>query len=137
MEKEAREQLAVEYNQSRNCCQSVLLACRDLTGMDEETAISLGYCFAGGMLCGEVCGAVTGGLMALGSSLPGDHPAQQKPAAVAMGTELQRRFRQVHGTTICREILRANGKKICDDCVACSAGIVHDIVTDLRKEEQQ
>ena len=137
MEKEAREQLAVEYNQSCNCCQSVLLACRDLTGMDESTAMSIGSCFAGGMFSGEVCGAVTGGLMALGACLPGKETRAEKPQAMAMGSELQRRFRAELGNTLCREILRSHGKRVCDDCVACSAGIVHEIITDLRKEEQK
>ena len=137
MEKEARQKLAVEYNQCSNCCHSVLLACRDLTGMDERSAISIGSCFAGGMFNGEVCGAVTGGLMVLGACLPGKEARAEKPRAAAMGSELQKRFREVHGTTLCREILRSNGKRICDECVACSAGIVHEIVTDLRKEEQK
>ena len=105
--------------------------------MDEKTAVSIGSCFAGGMFNGEVCGAVTGGLMALGACLPGQNSKTEKPKALLMGSRLQKQFREIHGTTLCREILRNNGKQICDECVSCSAGIVHEIVTDLRKEEQK
>ena len=39
--------------------------CEEL-GLTEEQALKLGGCFGGGMCKGEVCGACTGALMALG-----------------------------------------------------------------------
>ena len=49
-----------------HCSQSVLAAFAEECGITEEQALKLGSCFGGGMRKGEVCGAVTGALMALG-----------------------------------------------------------------------
>ena len=51
-----------------NCCQSVLCALGEYTGLDEQAAIRLAFGFGGGMLTGNICGAVTGGMMAIGSA---------------------------------------------------------------------
>lgn len=51
-----------------NCAQSVLIPFCELLSLKEETAYDLARNFGGGMKMGSVCGAVTGGLMALGLS---------------------------------------------------------------------
>ena len=117
MEKEARQKLAVEYNQCSNCCQSVLLACRDLTGMDEKAAISIGSCFAGGMFNGEVCGAVTGGLMVLGACLPGKEARAEKPRAAAMAPSCK------------RDSVRSTGRRCAGRfCAATESGSVMNVL---------
>ena len=51
-----------------NCCQCVLAALEDLTGMDRETALRLGAAFGGGMGCMEsTCGALLGAAIAYSS----------------------------------------------------------------------
>ena len=51
-----------------NCAQSVFLAFTDVTGMDRKTAAKLSAPFGGGMgRMREVCGAVSGMLMVLGT----------------------------------------------------------------------
>ena len=54
------------FSQKLHCSQAVLAAFADECGITEEQALKLGSCFGGGMRKGEVCGAVTGALMALG-----------------------------------------------------------------------
>ena len=49
-----------------HCSQAVLGAFAEELRITKEQALKLGGCFGGGMCKGEVCGAVTGGLMALG-----------------------------------------------------------------------
>ena len=49
-----------------NCAQSVIVPFAAAAGIDEETAYKFGANFGGGMKMGSVCGAITGGLMALG-----------------------------------------------------------------------
>ena len=61
------QEKATELHESGcNCCQAVLGACCEKWNMDPDTAYRLGAFFGGGMRRGEVCGAVTGALMALG-----------------------------------------------------------------------
>ena len=54
------------FSQQLHCSQAVLAAFAEECGITEEQALKLGSCFGGGMRKGEVCGAVTGALMALG-----------------------------------------------------------------------
>ena len=49
-----------------NCAQAVLTPFAEAKGMKTEDALALTSCFGSGMNMGSVCGAVTGGLMALG-----------------------------------------------------------------------
>lgn len=58
---------AIEYiSQKMHCSQAVLAAFSEECGISEEQAFKLGSCFGSGMRKGEVCGACTGALMALG-----------------------------------------------------------------------
>ena len=61
-----RTALANDYHkQGYNCCQSVLAAFSDLTGLSEQTSFDIGGGFGGGAGTGELCGAVAGAVMAL------------------------------------------------------------------------
>ena len=82
--KRARELFLEGYN----CAQAVACAFCDLTGLDQETAARLSSSFGGGMgRMREVCGTVSGALLVLGLQ------------------EFARRFREINGTIICRELL--------------------------------
>lgn len=54
------------FSQKFHCSQAVLAAFSKDLGITEEQALKLGGCFGGDMCKGEVCGACTGALMALG-----------------------------------------------------------------------
>lgn len=54
------------FAQKFHCSQAVLAAFAEELGLNEKQALKLGACFGGGMCNGEVCGACTGALMALG-----------------------------------------------------------------------
>lgn len=70
--------------------------------MDYQTAVKVSFGFGGGMYMGSVCGAVTGGIMAIGLKC-GGVGAQAMPAAKVVG-ELVSRFKARHRTVICREL---------------------------------
>lgn len=91
-----------------SCSQSVFLAYCDLTGIDEKTAALLASSFGGGMgRMREVCGAVSGMLMAAGMLYGYDSPnaAGEKAAHYARVQELARRFKARNASIICRDIL--------------------------------
>ena len=93
-----------------NCAQSVFAALADGLDIDKDTALKCAAGFGGGMRCGEVCGAVTGALMALGlvfgSATPCDAEGKQRGNAKAV--EFINRFREAHGTLMCKELLGYN-----------------------------
>ena len=91
-----------------NCSQAVTLAFCDLMGLEESTAARLSGPFGGGMgRMREVCGAVSGMLLVLGSLYgidePGNDPAKQ--ALYAQVQELAGAFRAEIGSILCRDIL--------------------------------
>ncbi|MBR3107544.1 MAG: C_GCAxxG_C_C family protein [Clostridia bacterium] len=92
-----------------NCAQAVFCAFRDLTGMELNAAARLSSSFGGGMgRLREVCGTVSGALLALGMLRGYDDPKdpEQKKAHYALVREYIRRFREKNETIICRELLK-------------------------------
>ena len=58
------------HSSGYNCAQSVLAALGSYTGLDEKTALAVSGGFGGGVRCGEICGAASGAVMALGLAFP-------------------------------------------------------------------
>ena len=91
-----------------NCAQSVLWACAPRYGFDSDTALKIACGLGAGMgRRQEVCGAVTGGILALGLKF-GRGEAQDRTATektYAQTQELMRRFEAGHGTCNCRQLL--------------------------------
>lgn len=93
-----------------NCAQAVFLGCTQGT-VDERTALMVASCFGGGMShTDHVCGAMSGGLMAIGAvegmERIGDVDTKERVAE--LGTEFVRLFRERFGSTSCTELLSYN-----------------------------
>ena len=96
---------ATLFAQSYNCSQSTFAAFAPRFGLDEKTALKLASPFGGGMARrGEVCGAVTGALLALGLKEGAELPAQ-KDAIYRLAGEFLHRFQVEHGSLICRDLI--------------------------------
>lgn len=92
-----------------NCAQAVAVAFADVTGMDKKEAAKLASPFGGGMgRMREVCGAVSGMYMVLGS-LYGYDNSDDNASKKQLYQDVQmlaEKFRQENGSIICREILK-------------------------------
>lgn len=102
------EQARANFRAGYNCSQAVLLAFRDVTGLDDETAAKIAASFGGGMgRLREVCGAVSGMFMVIGLlegySQPKDGEA--KAAHYRRVQELAAAFSDKNGSIVCRELL--------------------------------
>lgn len=75
------------HDKGYNCAQAVLAACEEYTGLDEKTALAISGGFGGGLRSGEICGAISGAVMAIGLANPyidcTDQEAKDKIAALA------------------------------------------------------
>ena len=98
-----------------NCAQAVLLPFAPDAGVSEEQAYKLAANFGAGMKMASVCGAITGGLMALGLY------GLEDPKTIG---EYYRRLKANHdGLLDCASLLRVNKeqgrekKPHCDDMV--------------------
>ncbi|MBQ4074890.1 MAG: C_GCAxxG_C_C family protein [Clostridia bacterium] len=91
-----------------NCAQAVFGAFAERAGIPLETAARMASALGGG-LCRmrETCGAVSGGMLALGTlegyGIPGDD--EVKMALYARGQRVMKQFKETYGTLCCRELL--------------------------------
>lgn len=100
---------AVDYHhRGFNCCQSVLAAFSDLTGLSEQASFDTAGGFGAGMQTGEACGAIVGAVMVLGLLHPvdPDQPVPSKRRTGALAKEFQARFRARFGELRCHPLLK-------------------------------
>jgi C_GCAxxG_C_C family probable redox protein len=102
------EDAVQRFESGLNCAQAVLSALAPRLHVTEETALRVAALFGGGMgRQGEVCGAVTGALMALGlrhgTTVAGDAEGKDRNSRIA--AELMARFRERHGSLRCLDLL--------------------------------
>ncbi|WP_243346412.1 C-GCAxxG-C-C family protein [Parabacteroides sp. FAFU027] len=105
---ERKKQAAIScFQNGFNCSQAVLSTFSEELGLTTETALKISTCFGGGMRNGEVCGAITGGLMVIGlkygHSKQGDDTT--KTRAYQLTREFTQQFKEKHGTLLCRQLL--------------------------------
>ena len=102
--------LAAElFLQGYNCAQAVAVAFADVTGMDKKEAAKLAAPFGGGMgRMREVCGAVSGMLMVLGTLYGYDNAdADSKKKELYQQVQaLAEQFKEENGSIICRDLLQ-------------------------------
>ena len=105
----AKSEVAVEkFLSGYNCAQSVLYAYGPDLGLDAETALKVATGLGGGMgRRGEVCGAVTGGILALGLKYGrgGQQERSVTEQACQKTQELMAAFERAHGSSTCRTLL--------------------------------
>lgn len=102
------EEIAMEIFKERfNCSQAVFGAFAEELGMPREQALNVSLCFSGGMRKGEVCGAVSGAIMALGMKYAnaGKDMAESKAIAYQKAAEFMERFESENGSCICKKLL--------------------------------
>jgi C_GCAxxG_C_C family probable redox protein len=87
-----------------SCAQAVFSAAAEQSGIDHDTAARIAAAFGGGMYLGSVCGAVTGGLMALGAKF-GGQAIQAQLHTAKLGREFAERFKALHGSINCPDLL--------------------------------
>ena len=93
------------FAQGFNCSQSVFSAFATELDIPDEIALKLASPFGGGVAhLGNVCGAVTGALMALGLH-SGNATTDKKDETYRLAEEFLSRFQERHGTILCRELI--------------------------------
>lgn len=96
------------FHEGFNCSQSVVAACADLYGMDEQTALRVAASFGGGIgrmrqTCGAACGMFLLAGLENGSATP--HDAEGKKQNYALVQDLAAKFNEENGSLICAELL--------------------------------
>lgn len=103
------------------CSQAVLAVFCEEFGLSREQAFKISISFGGGMRKGEVCGACTGAIMALGLRY-----GENKSKSDEMCVKFLDSFEKENGSYICRDLL---------DCdIRTEEGIKYAIDNNLFKE---
>jgi len=144
----SKQDIAVaKFLEGYHCSQAVFYSFCDDLGFEKNSALKIACGFGGGMGSkGEVCGAITGGIMVIGAKY-GRGENEDRTASNLTFTktrELMDKFTDKHGTYICRKIL--NGcdlttkegfkifkendlyNKICVPCVQSAVEILENII---------
>jgi C_GCAxxG_C_C family probable redox protein len=142
-----------KFLEGYNCAQAVFYSFCDCLNFDKDTALRLSCGFGAGMARKqEVCGAVSGGIMAIGMVYGrGENQdrsyTEQTYKAV---TEFMDRFKEKQGDFICKRLLGGcelkapEGQKefkekdllnkVCSECVRNAVEIVEDIIRKIDSE---
>jgi len=93
------------------CSESVLLAISDLLEIKDELIPKIATGFGAGIGgCGSVCGAISGGIIALGLKFGRNDVKEQAVRPYWFGQELLERFKREYGHITCRELTGCNLK---------------------------
>ncbi len=112
------------HGPTHNCAQAMLCCCCDKIGLDEETAYKISAFFGGGARKGEMCGAVSGALMAIGMKYADEnHRTCQKPM------DFLDAFVKEFGTLRCSELTGddpARRQQVCPAFISFCANFLED-----------
>lgn len=109
------------FSEKYMCSQAIFAAFSQDLGLDKEQALKIGACFGSGMRKGEVCGACSGALMALGLKY-GDEKSKSDEVCDRFLDE----FKKENGSYICNELLN------CD--ISTPEGVAYAVENNLFKE---
>ncbi len=135
------------FSRGYNCAQAVFSTYAPSFGIDEAKALKISQGFGSGMgRLQEVCGAVTGAFMVIGAQ-NGSADLDNTPAkedTYAQIKAFNTRFRERHGTILCRDLLGIDlnteeGQQelweknllstVCARCVRDAAEIIEELDT--------
>ena len=122
---------ALEYHMSGyNCAQSVIAALGEYTNLDEDTALAISAGFGGGVRSGEICGAISGAVMALGLAFPfndaNDTDAKKKISVLASRCVAE--AKEKYGCVRCLE-LKSNGVS-CAETIGYMAEVAEKLINE-------
>lgn len=142
------EKKALDYFSSHNCCQAVLRTVLEEKELMFDEAVFIGSGFGGGIIGrGEICGAVSGAVMAIGllnKTLYNDL-SEHKKATRETTKSFYERFEGIYGNSTCNGLIgidrndpeakkRASEAGIyrenCPKFVQSAVNIVLDLFTD-------
>ena len=98
---------ASHFKEGYNCAQSVLLAMQDFWVIEKPFEPKVASAFGGGIgRCGSLCGALTGGVIAVGLKYGSNNPVvEEREKAYSLASEFYNRFKMDLGSVLCRDLI--------------------------------
>lgn len=128
---------AVElHSENYNCAQCVLKACKEFyPEISDELLAKIASGFGGGVCCGEICGALTGGVMAVGLSTEfnetdADSILASKNNIKAIISHMNSTFKNNFNSLLCSEL--KGGKHSCNELIAYATQLTEDTIRNIK-----
>ena len=114
-----------------NCCQAVVDAFLEETGLEKEATLRLASSFGagiGGLM--EVCGAVSGMCMVLGAAkgYGKETTPAEKSLHYARIREAAARFTDKYGSLLCRDLKKDENRVFCKELVGFAAEVTEEFL---------
>ena len=95
------------FGRKFHCSQAVFAAFAEELGITEKQALKIGACLGSGMRKGEVCGACTGALLALGLKFgqADESDIQSRLKTNEVTDRFMAKFKKENGSYMCKELL--------------------------------
>jgi C_GCAxxG_C_C family probable redox protein len=125
-------------SQQHNCAESVFMALNEALdgGLAPETAKRIATGLGGGLgATGGTCGALAGGVLAIGLIAKSDEANARKKTIYPLAAGLQKNFRERFGSCDCRDLTRDMGderRKHCSSITAAAAQMCAEILLENR-----
>lgn len=138
MNREALAARAIDLHERNcNCAQAVACTLAPYLGADEDLCFRAAEGFGGGMGShAEICGAVSGGVMAIGLAMSNgiDEPTN-KVATYQVVAQLVERFRAQNGSTVCADLkgdVTGTPLRSCPGCIDDALALTADLLEEHR-----
>lgn len=110
----------------RNCAQAVLLACADLSGLDNDTAARISNALGSGVAAtGEICGVANA--IAIVAGMQCNSNPESKATATKIAKPLVEQFAEMNdGKLRCADLKFPGAPKSCEQLIAEGIEILHN-----------
>lgn len=112
------------YKEGYDCAQCILKAMNDRIDFDEDTALKAISCMGMGLLEGNICGAVLGGLAVIGLRYGSSAPdSSSRGITIIKRAQFLTEFKKKYNGLTCPEIMGLDVRKDEDNLRAYKEGI--------------
>ena len=136
MKSKAEKAAIALHEKDYNCTQSVLTACGEFTGLDDSAAFAIAAGFGRGVCNGEICGAISGAVMAVGLAYAGADPTDKdaKKKVYSLTRKCTNAAKRRYGCIRCAEL---KAKEVsCKEMIGFMAKTAEKILIENDKENQ-
>lgn len=125
------------HRKNYNCAQCVLKACKEFyPEVSDELLAKIASGFGGGVCCGEICGALTGGVMAVGLSAEFDESdadsiLTSKNNVKAIINDMNSTFKNNFNSLLCSEL--KGGKHSCNELIAYGTALTEKTIRNIKR----
>lgn len=132
-----KEKIYAYYDQGFHCAEAIFNLIQELHPSENYVScrVASGFCGGIGKSGQDVCGALAGGVMALGNIYGREKGAEDINRLVAFSAELRQLFLNRFKSTVCREIKNClagspgfSGIENCKDVTAETAILLHRLI---------